>query len=163
MRISRDSYMLTLARTAALRSTCLRRSVGCVLADLRGHVLAIAYNGVASGMPHCNQATRRETMRVVGTVKPGPVDAEYGHACEGWDLPMGQDKCEATHAEQNAMVQCPRAEEIDTAYVTLGPCVACAKLLANTGCRRIVCGEDTPDPRARDLWLKLGRTWECSR
>lgn len=39
----------------ASRTTCLRRGVGAVLLNERGHVLATGYNGVAAGQPHCNE------------------------------------------------------------------------------------------------------------
>lgn len=55
MRPTKDEYFMRLAQAASTRSTCLRRSVGCVLVDARGHELAIAYNGAASGEPHCNE------------------------------------------------------------------------------------------------------------
>ena len=51
----RDDWAMELARTTAKQATCLRRSVGCVLLDARGHVLSTGYNGVASGRPHCNE------------------------------------------------------------------------------------------------------------
>ena len=45
---------MSLATVASERTTCIKRAVGCVLADSKGRVLSIAYNGVASGVPHCN-------------------------------------------------------------------------------------------------------------
>lgn len=58
-RPSKDRYFLEMARLVATRSTCLRRHVGCVLVNARGHVLATGYNGVAAGQPHCNEPTHR--------------------------------------------------------------------------------------------------------
>lgn len=55
MRPSLDEYLMALAEVAATRTTCIRRGVGCTLADKQGHVLAIGYNGVARGMHHCNE------------------------------------------------------------------------------------------------------------
>ena len=56
-RPSKDAWAMELARVTAKRATCLRRSVGCVLLDARGHLLATGYNGVASGRPHCNEVS----------------------------------------------------------------------------------------------------------
>ena len=69
-RPSKDEYFLRMAALVAERSTCLRRAVGCVLVDARGHVLATGYNGVAAGQPHCNEVS--ESSYVV--VKKGPLD-----------------------------------------------------------------------------------------
>ena len=55
VRPPRDTYFMKMAALVAERSTCLRRSVGCVLVNGRHHVLATGYNGVASGLPHCNE------------------------------------------------------------------------------------------------------------
>lgn len=54
MRPTLDAYLMSLAMVASERTTCIKRAVGCVLADAKGRVLSIAYNGVASGVPHCN-------------------------------------------------------------------------------------------------------------
>lgn len=137
MRLTRDAYMMALAQVAAAQTTCRRRAVGCVLTDIRGVVLAIAYNGVASGLAHCTE----------------------GHACAGSELPTGQDSCEAVHAEQNALLQCANSQTIHSAYVTLSPCKSCLKLLINTSCKRIIVAREWDDPWPKQQWLKLGREW----
>lgn len=151
MRLSRDEWALKLALLTAQRTTCCRRAVGCVLLNTRGHVLSTGYNGVAAGLPHCND-----------------VDAAYylsggrPHACSGWNAPSGMnlDGCQAIHAEQNALLQCRDVYAIHTAYVTASPCMTCVKLLLNTSCERIVYVEEYPHSAARDLWTGAGRSWE---
>jgi dCMP deaminase len=136
MRPTKDAWLLELAGVVAKRGTCVRRQVGCVLADAAGHVLATGYNGVASGVPHCSE----------------------GHPCGGADLPSGQglDLCEAVHAEQNALLQCHDVGLIRTCYVTVSPCVTCTKLLLNTACQRIVYAERyAHDDAACELWTRL--------
>jgi len=149
MRPTQDQYLMELAKVAATRATCLKRAVGCVLADEKGRVLSIGYNGVASGQPHCNEPRFNEAHKA----------KEFPHSCVGYDLPSGQDSCEAVHAEHNAILQCKDADKIYTAYVTLSPCKPCIKLLMNTGCQRIVFREEHTDPWPREQWLKLGREW----
>ena len=120
-------------------------------------MLAISYNGVASSLPHCNE--RRHPR------KPSAFSDPQGylpHACKGWDQPPGQDRCEAVHAEQNALVQCADPDKIWTACVTLSPCLPCAKLLLNTTCGRIVYQVQHPavtSAEAEALWRKAGREW----
>lgn len=130
-RAERDEYFLAMAALVSLRATCRRRRVGCVLVDVHRHVLATGYNGVARGRPHC-----------------------LDEPCSGADLPsgMGLDQCQAIHAEQNAMLQCRDTQAIDTAYITVSPCVTCVKLLMNTGCKRIVFIENYTQLAARDIW-----------
>lgn len=153
-RISREEWFLEMAQVQAKRSTCLRRAVGCVLVNRRGHVLSTGYNGVAAGQPNCNEVVE---MPVVGGHQP-----IYPHACPGVHAASGTDLdgCYAIHAEQNALLQCPDAHAILYAYVTVSPCVTCTKLLLNTSCKIIHFGEEyTQGAIARDLWRAGGRVW----
>ena len=145
MRPTRDEWGIELAYLTAKRATCLRRSVGCVLVNARGHVLATGYNGVAAGLPHCNEETQR-----TGCL------SHYRHACSGAQSPSGTnlDGCQAVHAEQNALLQCRDVWEIHTCYTTTSPCVTCVKLLMNTSCQRIVFAEEYSQPAAKELWLQ---------
>jgi dCMP deaminase len=163
MRPTRDVWAMSLALATAKRATCLRRSVGCVLLNFRGHVLATGYNGVAAGQPHCNElSTFAWAARQGDPGKKISFKNEYPRACLGAQAPSGTnlDGCQAIHAEQNAMLQCRDIHAIDTCYVTTSPCMTCTKLLLNTSCRRIVFQEEYPHAEARDLWVNSGRQWE---
>ena len=137
MRPSNDDVYIRMAELIAERGTCARRQVGCVLVDARGRVLSMGYNGVAAGRPHCRE----------------------GCLCAGARLPSGQglDKCEAIHAEQNAILMLPSPWEVEAAYVTVSPCLSCVKLLLGTSCRRLVCRELYPHTEAIDWWKSSGR------
>ena len=158
LRPNRDTYFLRMARLVSTRATCLRRSVGCILVNARGHVLATGYNGNAAGMPHCNDSTR------FNVAWDRFEDSNlYPHACPGAESPSGTnlDGCQAIHAEQNALLQCRDVFEIDTCYCTTAPCMTCTKLLMNTSCKRILFIEDYPHAEeARKLWQsKVGQVW----
>lgn len=158
MRPSRDEWAMKLALLTAQRATCLRRQVGCVLLNARGHVIATGYNGVAAGLPHCNE----EKIEPYDDGRNTFVVPIYPHACSGAHASSGQslDACQAIHAEQNAMLQCRDVYSIHTAYVTASPCMTCTKLLLNTSCERIVFVEEYPHPDAKKLWEASGRVWE---
>jgi dCMP deaminase len=156
MRISRDEWALRLAEVTALRGTCLRRRVGCVLTDGVGRVLATGYNGVARGELHCNEEAS------VFLTSAGGYVVDHPNACAAAFVPSGSglDLCAAVHAEQNACLQCREPNAIHTCYVTVSPCVSCVKLLMNTGCLRVVFRE----PYAQDaeaLWTRQGKEWRC--
>ena len=138
-RISKDEWFLEIAKVVALRGTCARRKVGCVLADQHGRILSTGYNGVARGMVHCTAVPCKGVGMRSGT---------------------GLDLCEAVHAEQNAILTCRSPDEIHTCYVTTSPCVSCLKLLLNSPCQRIVFGEQYADTNAAALWRKAGRNWD---
>lgn len=117
MRLSVDEYFCSIAVVVALRSTCVRRAVGCVLVDKKNRILATGYNGVARGRPHCTDVPCPGANMVSGA---------------------GLELCEAIHAEQNALLQCHDTDAIMTAYCTTAPCIHCVKLFSNTGCQEIV-------------------------
>ena len=141
-RLSKDEWGIKIAQLVAQRGTCCRRQVGCVLVDARGQVMSTGYNGVAAGETHCEGDTR----------------------CQGADLPSGTglDKCQAIHAEQNALLQCSAVWDIRTCYVTHSPCTLCVRLLLNTGCTNIVFLEEYPGAdEARRRWNRSrpDRVW----
>lgn len=168
MRPSLDAWGLQLAAVVAQRATCLRRQVGCVLLNARGHVLATGYNGVAAGQPHCNEpkligkpGTFNQLGKDPDILMPSETTAIYPHACTGADAQSGErlDECEAIHAEANALLQCRDVYQIVTCYTTTSPCVHCVKLLLNTSCERIVFRDEYPHPLAAALWQNAGRYW----
>ena len=162
-RPSVDAYFLALASLLATRSTCCRRSVGCILVDERNHVLATGYNGVAAGEPHCNFAVENPPMykeKDAAGNSEKVVTFSYPNACPGYDAPSGTnlDGCHAIHAEENALVQCRDAYAIHTVYCTTEPCVRCTRMLKQTGARRVVALE-TYAGSGRAQWKGDGREW----
>ena len=138
-RPNKTTYFLAMAKLVSTRGTCARRRVGCVLVDKYGLVLATGYNGNGRGQGHCID-------------KP----------CEGAKYKSGEglEKCEAIHAEQNAILQCKNTEHIEKAYITLSPCVTCVKLLLNTSCKEIVYLEDYVNKDAERIWKNANRLWK---
>jgi len=118
-RIDTDKYFLEIAGTVAKRSTCMRRSVGCVLVDSQNHIVATGYNGVPTKFTHCLDS---------------PCEGAF--SLSGTDL----DLCNALHAEVNAFLQL-RSDDVLTAYLTVSPCFSCAKMLANSNVKRLVAAE----------------------
>lgn len=139
MRPTKHQIYIQTAELIASRGTCARRQVGCVLVNKLGHVVATGYNGVPTGFDHCVN-------------KP----------CLGAGSSSGKDldKCEAIHAEQNALLQCPDTQDIHIAYCTDSPCIHCVKLLLNTSCERIIYLRQYPHREAEELWKKSGRYWQ---
>ena len=135
---TKDAVFIRMAILMSSLATCARRRVGCIMTDNRGRIIASGYNGVAAGMEHCST-----------------------HPCPGAKLPSGEglDKCEAIHAEANALIQCKNPDDIHTVYCTASPCIHCVKMLMNTGAQRIVFDEEYPHSEAADLWREHGGDW----
>lgn len=141
MRPGINDYFLSIAQIVSTRATCCRRKVGCVLTNKRNHILATGYNGTAAGLKNCTHFN--------------PCNEIARDSKSGKNL----DLCEAIHAEQNALLQCGNAHEIETAYMTHSPCITCVKLLLNTSCQVIIFHEEYPHNISKELWEKSGRKW----
>ena len=135
MRKSWDEYFMEIAEIVKTRSTCLRRQVGAVIVK-DNRIITTGYNGAPSGLKHCTEL--------------GGCEREKLH------IPSGQrhELCRALHAEQNAIIQAAKlgiGTEGATIYITLQPCVICAKMLINAGIQRIVFRGTYPDELAMSI------------
>lgn len=127
-RPSWDTWALGLAEAVATRADCTRRHVGAVILDAEHRVVSTGYNGYPSGMPGCATA---------GACPRG----QRSHAEIAPDSPyVGGDagRCDALHAEENAVLWARRDLRGCTVYVTHEPCPNCARFLAGTGIARVV-------------------------
>lgn len=112
MRITRDEMLMEIARIVARRSTCNRAQVGAVVAQ-DGRIVSTGYAGAPSGLPHCSPETCNTSAPCTRTV----------------------------HAEAGAISYAARSGirlEGATLYCTHCPCLDCAKLIINTGIKRII-------------------------
>ena len=120
-----DEYFMGIAHVVARRSNCCRRSVGAVIMK-DNHILSTGYNGTPRRVRNCFEGG---CPRCTGKVKSG------SHL----------DECLCSHAEQNAI--CLAAEHGNaigggTIYVTISPCLTCAKMIVNAGLSEVVYGGD---------------------
>lgn len=138
-RPSWDQYFMDITRLVATRSSCLRRQVGALLVKDR-NILATGYNGVPSGITHCETTgCLRERLKV----------------------PSGErhELCRGLHAEQNAIIQAARhGVNISgaTLYCTTMPCIICTKMIINAGITKVVYGEGYADELAREMIAESG-------
>lgn len=105
-RFSSDSMLMHVAEIVALRATCSRAQVGCVIAK-DNRIISMGYNGAPKGMTHCNH------------------DHDSSSGCDV-----------SVHAEANAIAFAAKegiATEGATLYTTLSPCKTCAQLIINAG------------------------------
>ena len=113
-----DDIFMELAVNLAKRSHCIKRHVGAVLTkDTR--IISIGYNGPPSGTHNCD-----EEWPGVGC----PRDSKGGCSL-------------AIHAEQNAILYAVKNKtSVDgsTLYVTLSPCLACARIIYSAGITKVV-------------------------
>jgi dCMP deaminase len=113
-----DDIYMELAVNLSKRSHCIRRHVGAVLTkDTR--IISIGYNGPPAGTHNCDEEW------------PGtgcPKDSKGSCSL-------------ALHAEQNTIIYATKNGALiagSTLYVTLSPCISCARIIFSTGIKRVI-------------------------
>ena len=108
-----DQRYLEMARIWAKNSYCQRRQVGALVVK-QGMIISDGYNGTPSG---------------------------FENVCEDDN---GVTKPYVLHAEANAITKLARSNNNSdgaTIYITASPCIECAKLIIQSGIKRVVYGE----------------------
>lgn len=141
-----DEYFMEIAHVVAKRSTCRRHNIGAILVRDR-HILSTGYNGAPSGCKDC--------------LELGCLRDELG-------IPSGQkhEICRAVHAEQNAIIQAAlHGVSTDGAmmYITVNPCVICAKMIVNSKIKKVVYESTYPDAQGIEFLKEAGITVENIR
>ena len=108
-----DTRYLRMARIWSENSYCRRRKVGALIVKDK-MIISDGYNGTPSGFPNICEDDSDTTFPYV------------------------------LHAEANAITKVARSNnssEGSTLYVTASPCMECAKLIIQSGIRRVVFSE----------------------
>ena len=134
-----DEYFMQITQLVSSRSTCLRRQVGALLVKEK-NILATGYNGVPTGITHCE---------VTGCLR------------DQLNVPSGErhELCRGLHAEQNAIIQAARhGANIggSTLYCTDSPCIICSKMLINAGVVEVIFGRGYPDTLSLEMLEEAG-------
>lgn len=107
------------------RSRCARAQVGCVIVAEDQTVISSSYNGPPRFYPTSDGDCRDWCPRAQKT------DTD--------DFSPTYDDCPSVHAEANAIARADFSRmEGSTVYVSTSCCKGCAKLLANSGVKRVV-------------------------
>ena len=112
--LSWDDYFMSIAKLSALRSKDPSRQVGCCIVEPDSKkIISIGYNGFPRGCPDND----------LPWGKNGDwIDTKYPYV---------------VHAEANAIVNSYSPLKDCSLYVTLFPCNECAKLIIQSGIKKI--------------------------
>ena len=133
------SHFFNRAKTAAERSTCLRRRVGAVIINKDGVEIASGYVGSPRETEHCIDIGK--CLRIELGIPSG----------ENYEL------CRSVHAEQNCIINAARigvsiiggemyisSKRLEDAYPDsrgrkkiYGPCIMCKKEIINAGIQKV--------------------------
>lgn len=112
-----DEIYMELAERLAKKSHCVKAQVGAVLTkDTR--IISLGYNGPPAGTHNCDEEW--------------PIEGRSRDSKGSCSL--------ALHAEQNAILFASKNNvslENATLYVTLSPCIACARVIYTMGIKKV--------------------------
>lgn len=134
-----DSYFMSLASLAALRSNCMKRRVGCVIVR-DNRVIATGYNGTPRKFKNCNEG--------------GCPRCNNGDACG-----VGLSTCLCLHAEENALLEAGRDRigSSATVYCNTCPCLTCSIKIVQAGIREVVYSQSySMDKMTSQVFKKSG-------
>ncbi len=132
---------MSIAELVGSRGTCARGRSGCVIVrDKR--ILVTGYVGSPAGLPHCDDVGH-EMNRVLNE------DGTESEHC-----------VRTAHAEQNAVAQAAKIGiSIDGSvlYCHMVPCYICAKILINSGVKKVVALKDYHrSKRTKEVFAEAG-------
>lgn len=140
-RPSWDEYFMSIAELVGTRSTCDRGRTGCVIVKEK-RLLVTGYAGSPIGLPHCDEVGH-EMHKVIHD------DGTESEHC-----------IRTAHAEQNAIAQAARmgiALDGGTVYCKMTPCYTCAKILINSGIKKVVALKDYhSSKRSKEIFETAG-------
>ena len=156
-----NAYMET-ARVFSKLSHARRRHVGAIVVK-DDRIISIGYNGMPAGWDNdCEDKVWDKGAG--GWLDPDEFDTKYPY--EGWhegaqrNVRYGlKTKPEVLHAESNAIAKLARSNDSGEGadlFVTTAPCIECAKLIYQSGIRRVWFGEQYRDDAGVEFLRKSG-------
>lgn len=160
-KIQYDIAYMKMAMVMAELSHAIRYKVGCIIVSKDGQLISQGFNGTPSGYDNCCEEVMCECKWIHGCQKNAePIErvlnVEYCKDCKFCKLTT---KKEVLHAETNAISKCAKwhSSTVDgTLYVTLSPCIDCAKLIIQAGITRLVYLDEYRDVSGIKLLNKVG-------
>ena len=141
LRPSWDEYFSHLANLIGERGTCDRGHCGALVTKER-RIVSTGYAGSPAHTKHCDEAGHELHM----------VTHEDGSE--------SQHCIRTTHAEQNAICQAARfgiALDGGALYTKMAPCYTCAKMIINSGIKKVVCNKDYhASARSKEIFIEAG-------
>ncbi len=137
-----DRRFMEMTELVATWSSCYKpeRQVGAIITKDK-RILTTGYNGAGAGIESCKE--RGECLRQKLGIASG----------------TRHEVCYAVHAEQNAIIQAAKlgiSVEGATLYCTHQPCSICAKMIINSGIKRVVFREGYPDEFSMEMFTESG-------
>lgn len=148
--INLDKTYLEMARVWSQLSKANRQKVGCIIVK-EGSIISDGYNGTPIGFDNtCETSIMPESISLKNLSDHPPNTLIT--------------KPEVLHAESNAITKLAKSTQSSkdaTMYITISPCIECAKLIIQSGISRVVYGNNYRNLDGVNLLLKANIEVEC--
>lgn len=134
-----DRVFMYVAKKVATLSHCVRTKVGAVIVR-SGNIVSFGYNGMPSGMDNCCETKSYMSAGAGAWIDVETIQETWPEEDEIGNYKL-ETKREVIHAESNAVLKAARtgvSTEGSTLYLTMSPCIDCAKLIIQSGIVRVV-------------------------
>ena len=134
---NKHKLFINMATLVAEQSTCCRLHVGAVLAK-DSRVISIGFNGVPSKQTHCEEHFA-QIYKEQFADKYASFE-EFIKSKDFFDIHGQWSNDNELHAEQNAILFAAKngiSTQGSHLYVTLSPCINCAKIIATAGIEKV--------------------------
>jgi len=154
-RIDINKVYMNIAEEISQLSYAERKKVGCILVK-DGTIISHGYNGTPYGFENdCEEYEER----YYDNPDAAELLIEYGYELNNGIARKLVTKREVLHAESNAISKVAKssnsAEDADL-YVTLSPCFECAKLIIQSGIKRVFYREEYRQKDGLELLMRAG-------
>lgn len=154
-RIPVDLIYMRMAYQIAKLSYAKRKRVGCIIVK-DNQVVSTGYNGTPHGFK--NDCEEIQTRKVDNPDHLEILIAK-GYDCQDGCCSKEVTKREVLHAESNALAKVSKSTlSSDGAdmYITMSPCFDCAKLIIQSGIKRVFYSENYRDTSGIDILEEAG-------
>lgn len=132
-----DDKYIKISQIWATNSYAKRKKVGAIVVK-NNRIISDGYNGTPTGFPNeCEEAYCDSAENCQNRF--------YSNNCSNCEHCKTRSIPYVLHAEANAIAKLAKSTESgedSTLYVTMSPCLECAKLIIQTGIKRVVYLED---------------------
>jgi dCMP deaminase len=126
-----NDYFLEMAKTASLRSNCIRAQVGAIIVDENRKIKATGYNGTPSKVISCK--AKGSCYRIDNNI---PSGTRY-------------ETCRSIHAEQNAIIQAGEERCKGGIMYIWGHdfiCILCKRFIVQAGLKEVYLKKSPESP-----------------
>ena len=156
-----DIQYMKMAKVWAENSHAIRSKVGALLVK-DNMIISDGYNGTPKGFDNCCETEVEcdvDFDSIGGLDNGSSICKAHDNDCSKCHHHYLVTKPEVLHAEANAITKVAKStnsSDGSTLYVTLSPCLECAKLIIQAGIKRVVYAEEYRITNGIELLKKTG-------